>query len=178
MTRLLLLRHAKTEWARPGERDFDRVLQARGQRDSRAMGEAMHALGLAPDLVLCSPARRAAETLELLLPALPGDRPRIEMAGALYATDAARYLRIVNEAPDVECLLLVGHNPMMEDLASELAATGDAAALTLMERGFPTCGLAVLDFDLPLSAIGPASGRLEYFLTPKSLEQAMAARGA
>lgn len=172
LTKLLLLRHASTEWARPGESDFDRVLRKRGQIDSQRMAEALRGLAIFPDLIVCSPARRALETLEYFLPALAPPAPTVVTEEELYGSDAAGYLRIVHSAPPAECLMLVGHNPMMEDLATELTASGEADALALLERGgFPTCGLAILSFSTPLAEIGRRSGHLDGFLTPKGLER-------
>src|SRR5690606_16478410 len=135
---------------------------------SLRMGEALRRLAMLPDLILCSTARRAAETLEHLLPGFQGHRPQIEMRDELYGTDAAHYLRIVHAAPEVPRLMVIGHNPMTEDLALELAGAGDREARARMERGFPTCGLAVLSF--PDGAVYPGGGTLEHFLTPRGLE--------
>lgn len=164
MSRLFLLRHAKAGWAAPGVRDFDRALDASGWTDAEATGAAMREQGMVPDLVLCSSARRARETLEAVNRVLP-DLP-VNYLDGLYATDAAGYLEHVQAAKPVASLLVVGHNPMMEDLGFALSAEGEAAACDALAGGFPTSGLAVIRFDGPLAGAAPGKGYLEAFLMP------------
>ncbi|WP_292895883.1 MULTISPECIES: SixA phosphatase family protein [unclassified Nitratireductor] len=166
MSRLLLLRHAKAGWAAPGMSDFERALTHSGQTDARKLGQRMRTSGLIPDLVLCSPARRAVETLESVVSTLFEQPPKTNMIRELYNSDAADYLQAVREAPAASTLLVVGHNPMMEDLAFELPAAGDQQAMQATASGFPTCGLAVISFEGPLSKVRRNGGRLEAFLKP------------
>lgn len=166
MSQLYLLRHAKAEWAMPGMSDFDRPLKERGKRNAGIIGDTMRESGFMPDRVICSTARRALETWEAVSSTLGAGECEVELTEALYGTDAAGYLRVVNEAFGAERLLLIGHNPMMEDIAFALAGTGDEAALSKLERGFPTAGLAALDFDVPLTEVGPDKGKLLAFLAP------------
>jgi phosphohistidine phosphatase len=170
MSRLYLLRHAKAAWAEPGMRDFDRPLTARGRDDAAAVGLAMHASGLIPDLVLCSTARRARETWECLartigpLPASP------DFIDGLYGCDAAGYLSIIRTAPgDQSSLLVIGHNPMIEDVAIACAAQGDGAERAALASGFPTSALALIDFSGRLAEAAPGRGTLAGFLTPAML---------
>ena len=88
---------------------------------------------------------------------------------ALYSADAAGYLDIIRMAGDVESVLVVGHNPMMEDLTTALSRDGDGDAMAAVARGFPTCGLAVIRFSTPLAAIAPENGCLEDFISPAEL---------
>lgn len=164
MARLLLLRHAKAGWAEPGMRDFDRPLDRTGIGDAAATGVAMGAGELRPDLVICSTARRARQTLEAIADHV--ELGRILYTDGLYSTDASGYVDIVREAPLAESLLLVGHNPMMEDVAFALAGDGEAAAKSSLAAGFPTSGLAVIRFPGPLSEAAPGTGYLELFVTP------------
>jgi phosphohistidine phosphatase len=150
-------------------RDFDRPLRDRGHRNARAIAEAMRRAGIEPDLVICSKARRALETWDEVADVLGPGRYQVEFTDSLYGTDATGYLRLVVEAPPAECLLLVGHNPMMEDLAFALSGNGDAEAIATLEKGFPTAGLAVIAFEGALSDARPGKGRLELFLTPATL---------
>jgi phosphohistidine phosphatase len=167
MSRLLLLRHAKAVWAEPGERDFDRKLKSSGKADSRSIGEQIVARDLVPDLVLCSTARRARETWDGLAEVLGAVDDRVKYLDELYSADAAGYLDIARQAQPVESLMLVGHNPMMEDLADALAGNGEDDARAVLAAGFPKSGLAVISFDGPLSDAQPGKGRLEAFLTRK-----------
>lgn len=164
MARLLLLRHAKAGWAEPGMRDFDRPLDKTGIEDAAAIGVAMGARDFRPDLVICSGARRARQTLDAIADQI--DLGRVLHTDSLYSSDASGYVDIIREAPLAETLLLVGHNPMMEDVAFALAGDGDDAAKGWMAAGFPTSGLAVIRFPGPLADAAPGKGYLELFLTP------------
>lgn len=164
MARLYLLRHAKAGWAEPGMRDFDRPLDRTGTEDAVATGVAMRANHFRPDLVICSSARRARETLDAIAASI--DVGRTLYTDGLYSTDASGYVDIVREAPLAETLLLVGHNPMMEDVAFALSGDGEVGATASLAAGFPTSGLAVIRFPGPLSEAAPGTGYLELFLTP------------
>jgi phosphohistidine phosphatase len=87
----------------------------------------------------------------------------------LYGTDAAGYLDVIRTEAIGENVLLVGHNPMMEDLAFALSGGGDSHARDLLSAGFPTSGLAVIRFDTPLTEAAPGKGYLEAFLSPADL---------
>lgn len=162
--RLYLLRHAKAGWAQPGVRDFDRPLDASGIADAEATGAAMRACGYVPDLTLCSNARRARETLEGI--AGHTDTGRVLFFDSLYSEDAAGYLTIIRGNGASRSLLVIGHNPMMEDLAIAVSGDGDESAKATLNYGFPTSGLAVLRFDGGLADAAPGAGFLEAFLTP------------
>jgi phosphohistidine phosphatase len=164
MTRLYLLRHARAGWAAPGMRDFDRPLDEAGIADAIGAGLMMRGNGYVPELVICSNARRARETLDGVVRNL--ETGRALFTDGLYSTDAAGYVTIVSEAPETGSILLIGHNPMMEDVALALAGDGEEAANDAMLAGFPTSGLAVIRFDGPLSAVAPGKGYLEAFVTP------------
>ncbi len=172
MSRLYLLRHAKAVWADPGERDFDRRLKQSGHADSRNIGEQMAERGLIPDIVLCSTARRARETWDGVAALIGPMEERVTYLDGLYSSDAAGYLEIARSAPPAEIVMLVGHNPMMEDLTEALSATGDDDARAVLATGFPKSGLAVIAFDGPLSQAAPGRGRLEAFLTRKRRDDA------
>ena len=169
MSQLFLLRHAKAEWARPGMRDFDRSLKERGKRNAELIGRTMRQAGLIPDRVICSKAVRAIETWQALSTTLGADGCEVELTDMLYGTDAADYFRVIKEAFGSGRLLLIGHNPMMEDVAFALAGDGDEAALSKLEKGFPTAGMAAIEFSTPLTEISPGKGSLTAFLTPSDL---------
>ncbi|MEA3064943.1 MAG: phosphohistidine phosphatase [Sphingomonadales bacterium] len=170
MKSLTLLRHAKSGWDDPVTRDFDRPLNPRGRRAARTVGAEMKAQGLAFELVLASPARRVVETLD-------------EIAGGygaiarcyderLYLAAAATLLHIVRHAPDdVGRLLLVGHNPGLEELALRLAR-GDGDALRgEVEVKYPTG--TVVEIELPVerwSEVRQGSGRIARFIRPRDLD--------
>ncbi len=154
MPTLIVLRHAKAV-AGFGTADIDRVLNDRGRRDAAAAGEWLRANGLVPDRVLCSPAARTRETLDLLAVDAPADHEPV-----IYANDPDELLGLVAEAPeDAGTLLLVGHNPSVHQFVHEL--TGEAPDT------FPTCALAVIDLPGAWSEVRPGLGTLRTVHTPK-----------
>lgn len=167
MSRLFLLRHAKAGWAEPGMRDFDRPLEPLGRTDADSIGAAMKAASYIPDLTLCSSAKRARETLDWVA-RHTGDA-RIVYTDQLYSTDAAGYVDFIREAADGEAVLLVGHNPMMEDVTMALSGDGDDMAKAMLGSGFPTSALAVIRFPGKLAEAAPGKGFLEAFLTVADL---------
>jgi phosphohistidine phosphatase len=170
MSRLYLLRHAKAGWAEPGMRDFDRPLTEAGRRDAAAVGTAMRASGLIPDLVLCSTARRARETWECVAGTIGPITAPPAFTDSLYSCDAAGYLSVVRKASDtLSSLLVVGHNPMIEDVAVACATEGDDTERAAQASGFPTSALAVIQFSGPLADAAPGTGSLTTFLTPAML---------
>lgn len=163
MSRLFLLRHAKAAWAQPGMRDFDRPLQPVGRSDAEALGAEMAARGYAPDRVLCSTALRARQTWAAVAGPLGVGIETAVFEDRLYSSDATGYLTIIQGESEAGAVLVVGHNPMMEDLAAALAGDGEASMLA---AGFPTCGLAIMRFPASLSEAAPGKASLEVFLKP------------
>lgn len=166
MNRLLLLRHARAGWAQPGMTDFDRALDEQGFREAGKMGAAMRASGFAPHHAICSTARRARETWETVGHE-SGFTGCVTMSERLYSADAAGYLDVIRAVPDDGTLILIGHNPMTEDVA--LGLVDGQSAANRLGQGFPTAGMAVIDIDAPWSAIEPGIGRLVGFLVPAEL---------
>jgi phosphohistidine phosphatase len=171
MRQLLLLRHAKSSWDDTKLADRDRPLSDRGYRAAAAMRRAMHQLGLAPDLVLVSPARRTMQTLEALEPW--DDTPLVEQVETLYLAAEPQLLAVLRDIPEtVRSALLIGHNPGMHDLAQALVA---GAPLTTMSRrmaeSYPTGALAEFVVPGPWLRLGPGGGSLTRFLTPRELER-------
>ena len=167
MSRLYLLRHAKAGWALPGVRDFDRPLDASGIADAEVMGAAMRTRNYIPDITLCSNAKRARQTLEGL--AGHTDTGRVLFFDTLYSEDAAGYLGIIRKNGGPGSLLVIGHNPMTEDLAMAVSGDGDEAARGMLNHGFPTSGLAVVRFNGNLAEAAQGTGYLEAFLAPTDL---------
>ncbi|WP_029029185.1 SixA phosphatase family protein [Salinarimonas rosea] len=171
MRRLILFRHAKSAYP-DGVGDHDRPLDARGRADAPRMGAYLAAEALLPDLVLVSSARRTQETFALagaaIGPVETREEPRI------YEAAAERLLGVVRETPDtVRTLLVIGHNPGMEDLATSLVGFGDRYAFARLREKFPTAAIAVIDLDAESWAdVVPREGRLERFVTPKGLASA------
>ena len=171
--RLLLLRHAKSEKAEPGMADHERGLNARGRKDAPTMGAYIAHHRLLPDLVLVSTARRTRETWKRLAKELPGE-PAVSYDDRLYDAAARAILDLVKQTvPAVQTLLVIGHNPGLHDAARLLIASGDVEARERLNEGLPTSGLAVIDFAADgWRKVHPRGGRLERFVSPRSLAQA------
>lgn len=174
MKRLVLLRHAKAVPASPDLEDHERRLADRGRADAIRMGQFLKEEACVPELALCSTALRTRETLDLVIPQL-GNAPAVQHVPGLYL---ARWLTIVNQVRQVrercETLLVVGHNPGLEECARKLARPpGDAKTRKLhqtLQSDFPTAALAVFEFDIDLwSAVERGEGDLQAFVRPRDL---------
>ncbi len=148
----------------PGVRDFDRPLDETGHEDAEITGDTMNLNGYVPDLTICSGALRARQTLEGV--AAKSDTGKVIFDDNLYMADAAGYLDIIRANCNADSILIIGHNPMMEDLAMAVAGDGEEMAKSTLSRGFPTSGLAVVHFDDGLCNAAPTKGYLEYFHVP------------
>ncbi|SQD96197.1 MULTISPECIES: histidine phosphatase family protein [unclassified Parafrankia] len=174
-SRLLLLRHAKSDWTSdPEVRDQDRPLSPKGRRGIALVADYLAASGLEPDLVLCSSAVRTRETVEHLADALPGDVP-VLVEDRLYLAEANDLLARLREIDDgVPTVLLVGHNPGIHTLAVGLLAPSERHRVPT----FPTAALAVHGPSVPRWAeLGPATTRLLDFVTPRSLRMSAGTPG-
>jgi phosphohistidine phosphatase len=170
--RLLLLRHAKSEKGEPGMSDRDRALNARGCKDAPRIGEYIAHHGLQPDRALVSGARRTRETWERLATVLPAPPP-VSYVEALYNAGPDAIVDVIKGARSAHSLLVIGHNPGLHDAARLLIATGDVDARERLNEGLPTAGLVVIDFAGDhWQKLHPHSGRLERFVTPRSLRAA------
>lgn len=170
MRRLLLLRHAKAERSLPGASDRERPLVERGHKDAGAMGTYMASHALAPDRVLVSPAARAQQTWKSAAAAFK-PAPAAGTVERLYDATPHDILAAILDIPaSFHTALVIGHNPGLHELALMLVATGDIDARERLREKLPTSGLAIIDFAFDdWSRVHPQSGRLERFVTPKSL---------
>ncbi|WP_104665476.1 SixA phosphatase family protein [Ensifer adhaerens] len=166
--RLMLLRHAKSAWP-DGVADIDRPLGERGRKAAPLMGDYMARHKLVPDLALVSTAKRAQETWKLVAAALPSGIV-VENTRSIYEVGASQILSVLRATdPAVGTLLIVGHNPGMEDLAHELVGSGDPDLRMRMADKFPTAALAVLEFEAAgWRALLSGGARLVRFVTPRS----------
>ena len=174
MKRLLLLRHAKAVPGGPKIDDHSRALADRGRRDAPAMGQYMVKHLLRPDLVLSSTSKRTIETSALAFDEFTR-RPETEYLEALYLAEPEAILSIARRVPrKQDTLCIVGHNPGLEVMASLLAREPvrrkERDYFDAIEEKFPTCALAVLDFDVgQWRSIEPGQGALMDFVRPKDL---------
>ena len=172
MKRLFLLRHAKAVPAESGIEDFARTLMLSGMQDAGAMARYLRKSGHTVGLILSSSAARTAQTTELVMQELECE---VEYREALYLAEPAKILAAIRGAPAaVPSLMMVGHNPGLEALATLLAREPvrrkERARHEALEEKFPTCALAILDFDVGRwRDVAPGTGKLVDFVRPKDL---------
>ena len=173
MRRLLLLRHGKAERSEPGMPDRTRALIDRGRKDAAKIGVYMASHALTPDRVVISPADRTRETWKFAATAFRPE-PGAMMSEQLYdATPHAIFAAIKDAPASVHTLLIVGHNPSLHEVAQMLIASGDIETRERLGEKLPTAGLVIIDFAIDdWGKLHPQSGRLERFVSPKSLEAA------
>jgi phosphohistidine phosphatase len=160
--RLYLLRHAKSSWDDAGVADHERPLAKRGRRATEAIAAYLSEHAVAPELVLCSTARRTRETLERIEPAL--GTPEVSHEDELYGASAGELMERLREVPDgVGSVMLIGHNPGIEDLAGALVGRAVASK-------FPTAALATLELPGGWRDAGPGRAELVDFVVPRDLE--------
>jgi phosphohistidine phosphatase len=167
MRLLYLLRHAKSSWDDPTLPDHDRPLAPRGRRASEAMAEHLRREGIAPELVLCSPSERTRQTLTAIESGLGGTAD-VRIEDELYAASAAALLDVLHELPDeVGSVMLIAHNPGIQDLAVSLAGAG--SVIERVRSKFPTAALATLELDGSWRELAPGGAELVAFVKPKDL---------
>ena len=169
MRTLYVLRHAKSDWGDASLRDFDRPLNGRGRKAATAVGREMHERGLTPDLVLLSPSARTTETLARVEKGFGASFEKVEKP-AIYLAEAGTLLDLIRCAPaNAEHLMVVGHNPGMQELVRALAKEPRDL---LEEAGakFPTGALVEIRFDVgDWPDVSPGSGSIRSFLKPREL---------
>lgn len=170
MREIYLLRHAKSSWAEPTIDDFDRPLAKRGLKAGKKVARYLAEAGIRPDAVLCSAARRTRQTLELVQEACkPGATVLIERG--LYLAGARKLLNRIRKLPDsAGSVLVIGHNPGMQELAMLLTGSGQLDMVQAMLAKFPTAGLAVFRSGAEHWAdVQIESGELVSYVYPKAL---------
>ena len=169
---LLLLRHAKSDWKSGASGDHDRQLNHRGERAAVLMGAYLAQRASVPDLIVCSSAVRAQQTTERLLAGLgkPDGAIPVAVEPKLYMAAPKPCLSIVRSQDDaVESLMIVGHNPGLQELAVMLAANGDPAAGSAIKEAFPTAGLAIYRHTGGWAKIAAQTCELLEYTFPKAL---------
>ena len=171
MLNLMLLRHAKSSLAEAGQEDSDRPLNDRGRRAAMAVGRYMASHGLVPQLVLCSPARRARETWGLVAGELKTP-PAILIAAEIYDFGDGKALMdcLLQKAGAAQSVSLVGHNPSIGRLAQNLIGNGNERLREQLQKKYPTAALAVISFDLDnWKSLTAGAGTLRRFVVPKDI---------
>lgn len=169
--RLLLFRHAKSDWGQPDIDDIDRTLNSRGKAAALKMARYLKENGLLPNQIMCSTSQRTRETLARLLPCLPQEA-QIHLLSDLYHDSEGDYQSFIRkQAGRAQNLMVIGHNPAMENTALTLTGTADADAMADLKEKYPTGGLAVIDFDIAdWSELQPGTGHLDRFVKPRDLK--------
>jgi phosphohistidine phosphatase len=167
--RLLLLRHAKSSWDDVGLADHDRPLALRGHQAVEKLRGRLAADGTVPDLVLCSTARRAVETWQGIAPAFPADTP-VEVSAELYGATAGELCERLRRTPAAaRSVLVVAHNPGLEDLALDLIDSGDLDLRQQLATKFPTGALATLLVPTPWTELAWGTAELATYVVPAEL---------
>lgn len=162
MLRLTLIRHAKTEPAHPGQEDWDRALETRGQHDATEMGRRLKSRKLKPEKMLASPAVRALTTAQIMARELGIPSGKILSDERLYLSAARDMLKVIHElGDDTRHLAVVGHNPGITDFADQISSERS------MEN-MPTGATYTLEFDISnWSELAWSSGLNAEFDYPK-----------
>lgn len=174
MPSLTLLRHAKSSWTDPVTRDFDRPLNARGQKAAETMGQHLRAEQLAFDHVVASPAIRVIETLDHFYAGY-GTRLDPVWDRRIYLASAATLIDLIHDVPaDTERALMVGHNPGLEDMVLLLVAESPRDMLrNEVELKYPTASVAVLEWQGGWADLREGCARLTRFVRPRDLDAAL-----
>lgn len=162
MKNLSLMRHAKSSWDDLDQADFDRPLNARGQKAAPRIGQEIKKLNLKPDLILCSPSKRTRETLDLLVGSSGLSTP-VTFCDSIYEASIRELKALLLRQPDdLAHILIVGHNPGMESLLTDM--TGD-------HEHFPTAALAHMELNVQSwEKLESNKGELKWILRPKELD--------
>jgi phosphohistidine phosphatase len=160
---LLVMRHGKSDRGAAVPRDFDRPLARRGRRDARRMGRWLAGEGLLPDLVLASPAVRARDTAERA-----AEASGIRFDPRLYDASVDVVLQVLGEVPSsVRRVLIVGHNPSLEDLVHHLG--GDAVEVPEDGKVLPTAAVARFGMPADWGSLPRGVGTLRWIRRPRDL---------
>jgi phosphohistidine phosphatase len=168
MKSLHLLRHAKSSWKDPGLNDHDRPLSKRGRRTAKMMAAFLRRAKIAPDLVICSTAMRARQTLDPIAKAKKP--PKVVLEREIYGgAQRALWEQLWNFPESANSVLLIGHNPALQDLALELAHADLNKLLASAGGKFPTGAMASFRFDGAWKALEPHGAVLASYITPKTI---------
>ncbi|MFN8456131.1 MAG: histidine phosphatase family protein [Anaerolineae bacterium] len=164
MKTVLMLRHAKSDWGTPNLADFDRPLAKRGLEDAPQMGQVLARFKTVPQRILASPAKRAQQTAEMVAQAC-GYKDSIQWEESFYEGGSADLVEALRRLPaNLERVLLIGHNPILEETVLSLCAPEVDSVLIRI----PTAGLVCLNFEMAAWAdLKEGEGVLQWFVIPK-----------
>ncbi|MCE2440935.1 MAG: histidine phosphatase family protein [Candidatus Latescibacteria bacterium] len=161
MKRLYVVRHAKSSWSDPALGDFDRPLNQRGKRDAPLMGTRLKEGGAKPDMIVCSPAKRAVKTARAIAKTLGFPTGKIVEETSVYEASLYDLLAVVRNIPDTcDEAIMVGHNPGFSDLAGYLASDSHV--------NMPTCAVCCVDLEVDSwASVTAGLGRMVSYDYPK-----------
>ncbi|MCJ8148852.1 SixA phosphatase family protein [Shinella sedimenti] len=162
--RLYILRHARAAWAQPGQSDFERALDDEGFAEAEIIAEEAVDQGYGPSLIISSTALRCRQTAAPFRRTISEDLP-IEYVDSLYSSGVETYAELAFAARAETSVMIVGHNPMVEEFFHSLVGSEIAEAAAPL--GYPTAGLAILDFDSRPTHKDPGSACLAGFMAPR-----------
>ncbi|MEO1091515.1 MAG: histidine phosphatase family protein [Pseudomonadota bacterium] len=169
--RLVLLRHAKSSWDYPELRDRDRPLAPRGERAAALMADEIDRLDLQTEWVACSTAVRTRQTWALVAPSFARAPVELFDPDLYLATVPGLLARIAETPPRVASLLVIGHNPGFQDLATFLARA-DPELRSAVAGKLPTCALLAFSFDVSdWGGVASSRGELLAWRTPAMVER-------
>lgn len=168
LKRLVLLRHAKSDYPL-GVSDHDRPLGARGNREAPAAGAWLREHDVVPDFILTSDALRTRSTCAWVISELGEKAPTPYLDSRVYGASSSRLCAIINETPEtVTTLLVIGHQPVLQELAMRLASVdSDEEAVYELAMDYPTLGLTVLETDKDWAEIDGRDMRVRNFVVPR-----------
>ncbi|MCX7865164.1 MAG: histidine phosphatase family protein [Novosphingobium sp.] len=167
-----LFRHAKSDWNDARLRDFDRPLNKRGRKGAAVMGRHIADQGIKWHRIIASPAVRAAQTVEIAAQAA-GTNPAIIWDRRVYLASSASLLDLLREQEgNPKSILMVGHNPGLEDLIFDLVPDDGSSPLReIVEEKFPTAAFAVLELDIESwSDAREGCARLVHLVKPRDID--------
>jgi phosphohistidine phosphatase len=166
MKSLYLLRHAKSSWKDPGLNDHDRPLSKRGRQTAKMVAAYFRRTKIVPDLVICSTAKRAQQTLGPITKVKKP--PKVVLEREIYGGgERALWEHLWNLPESAKSVLLIGHNPALHDLALKLADADSNKLLPPVGGKFPTGAMATFRFDGAWKALEPHGARLASYTTPR-----------
>jgi phosphohistidine phosphatase len=160
---LFLVRHAKSDWSVPGQKEFDRELNGRGISDAPRMGKKLYEMDVRPELIISSPALRAKLTAEFICEQLRYDTEKIIFNEEIYEASVRSLLAVINDLPDeYNKVMIFGHNPGFTDLAEHLTKTPIG--------NIPTCGAVSIEFQVDSwKEVSGETSILKWFIYPKKV---------
>jgi phosphohistidine phosphatase len=166
--KLIIMRHAKSDWSSDFETDFDRPLSARGERDAVKIGDWLAEQHLSLDRFISSPAKRAKQTALIVAGKYGKGADDIIWDDDIYDASLGQLLEvIVRHAKGHHCMILIGHNPGLDSLLCYLCA--DDAKTTPSGKLMTTSAVAMLDYNSGVILTEPGSARLDRLMRPKQL---------